>query len=88
MRWLVLFALACSRPAPVVRNVTTVIEPMRCDLPALPQPAMVVGFPAGAPGVLELMVTRSDAAEILRELEGMRRFHEAVRRCMEIDGGP
>lgn len=89
MRRLALLVLVgCARPAPVIRNVTTTIEPVRCVLPALPQPAQVVGFPAGAPGVLDLMVTKSDAASILTELELLRAWAIEVTRCVGLNGGP
>jgi len=84
MRLLVIVVLVgCAKPpAPVIRNISTTVEPMKCSLPALPEPSYVVGFPYFAPNNLTLVVTKSDLADVMRELAGLREWARAVAQCV------
>ena len=86
----VLALAACARPAPTVRpvNIHTTIAPMRCALPELGPAAMLVGFPAGAPGVLDLMLTKTDGQALRRELDALREWVAAAAKCMAVNGDP
>ncbi len=84
MRLALLALVACAAPAPVrTVMVRTVVEPMRCTLPGLPERARLVGYPAGAPSVLDLVLTRADGAELERELAGWRAWAAAVAACVD-----
>ena len=75
---------ACARPTSTrVETVRTIVErPTICQLSPLPIPAMVIGFPIGAPRDVTLAVTKADADELRRELDGLREWAVAVAMCL------
>jgi hypothetical protein len=53
---------------------------MRCKLPELPKKAMIVGYPNGA--LTDLLITRTDLAGILAEMDLVREYLAAVAKCI------
>lgn len=72
--------VACSPPAARTVYIRTVLEPQRCTLPPLPEPAVLVGFPWTG---LDLMLSKSDGIELRREIDGLRAWARAVAECLE-----
>jgi hypothetical protein len=72
--------IGCTRQ-PIVHTATVAADPHVCHLPPLPEPAVVTGFPVGAPSDLTLAVTKSDAGELQRELAGLRAILSALTEC-------
>lgn len=75
---------ACARPTSTrVETIRTVVErPPICQLSPLPMSAMIVGFPVGAPHDVTLAITKADADELRRELDGLREWAVAVAMCL------
>jgi len=71
-----------TRQPPTTTVVERVIETPNCELTPLPVPARIVGFPVDAPANLSLAITKSDAAELRRELDGLRVWATDLMTCL------
>ena len=76
-------AAACARPTQTrVVVIRQLADQPSCEVRPLPTRAQIVGFPVEAPNGLSLAVTKSDGAEVRRELDGLREVITAISTCL------
>lgn len=74
---------ACARQTQTrVVVIRQVVEQPSCEVLPLPTRAQIVGFPVESPNGLSLAVTKSDGAEVRRELDGLREVITAISACL------
>ena len=76
-------AAACARPTQTrVVVIRQLVDQPSCEVRPLPTRAQIVGFPIEAPNGLSLAVTKSDGADVRRELDGLREVMAAISMCL------